>query len=138
MFSFLAKLFLGFIVSTWVYSEIIYFLPQVDTIGTRILEATQIPTHDQWPEIASSADAEALKKELKSSLRIATNNRAGSFGSGLEKLWSTTTSQRVARLFGIEEAEPIKPVAVRPYITGSAIFVVPSSFSSFKDEIFTF
>ncbi|MDC0357417.1 hypothetical protein OAO01_01250 [Oligoflexia bacterium] len=135
MFSFLAKLCLSFIVSAWVYSEVVYFLPQIDVFGSRIVEATQIPTHDQWPAIASAGDAAALKRELNQSLRAVTSKHVAGFGSGLEKLWSTTTSKRVARLFGIEKAEASQPAPDRPYFTGDAVFVFPSSFSPLKGEI---
>lgn len=60
----LGTLVVSFLVTNWIYSEIVFFCPQIEPYAIRIAQVLRIPTHNEWPEIAGSKEAQALSKEI--------------------------------------------------------------------------
>jgi len=140
MIQFAGKLLISFLISNWVYCEVVLFVPPVGKIGERFMQVAKIPTHDEWPAIASSPRARALNSSLNVTMVGLTGESSGIFGPAINHLWSAKTSRRVARLFQISSLANSGngPAERLPYIKGSEMFDRSAGYHPFQGEVGVF
>ena len=66
MFDVFVKVVISFLITNWIYSEAVLFYPPLHDFSQSVYQAVKIPTHDQWPAIASSEDATRLATDIDS------------------------------------------------------------------------
>lgn len=64
-----AKMLVSFLVSNWIYAEVCYFFPSVDTFVRTVYSQMQIPTHEKWGPIIKSSGGKRLGYEVSGTLR---------------------------------------------------------------------
>jgi hypothetical protein len=89
------KMLLSLLVSNWLYTEICYFIPGFDAFARRTINSMAIPRHDQWIDIARSAEGSKLAHSIDSSLR--------SSGFTASPLWRALTDPRAAATWHLGE-----------------------------------
>lgn len=90
MFQLFSKFLISFLITNWIYSEVVLFVPSLENFVVSLYRTLQIPTHDKWPEIAKSSHALALEKDLYKSVRgVDTwlNPFSSLFDRGVRVLW---------------------------------------------------
>ena len=80
MLQVLSCVVLSFLVSDWIYSEVVLTFPQVGETIETVYREVKIPTHDEWPEGLRAQTADILKNALNTSVPLANEN----LGSRLE------------------------------------------------------
>ena len=66
---FVLRVFLGLIITNWIYSEINLFVPKFIPTMQKVLNVVRIPTHDEWPAIAAGAGVPEIDKSIKVAVR---------------------------------------------------------------------
>jgi hypothetical protein len=115
----LAKMFISFLLSNWLYSEICYFFPSFDDHARRFYKAVQVPTHDKWPDIANSPDGRKLGKQIYSGVESSGLSNTWLVGSFLDPKLSRVWSN--AGFSGLFSGGNQTPAEL--YLTGDAVFV---------------
>lgn len=64
-----AKMLVSILVSNWIYAEICFFFPSVDTFVRTLYSQMQIPTHEKWGPILDSSGGKRLGHEVGGTLR---------------------------------------------------------------------
>lgn len=73
-------LIVSFLVTNWIYSEILLFVPQVEPYTKKIVRVARIPTHDEWPAIADSGEAARLSRQVHQFLGVNHFSKRSFFG----------------------------------------------------------
>jgi hypothetical protein len=115
----LAKMFISFLLSNWLYSEICYFFPSFDDHARRFYKAVQVPTHDKWPDIANSPDGRQLGRQIYSGVENSGLSNTWLVGSFLDpklsRVWNNSGLSGLFTGSGSTHSEM--------YLTGEAVFV---------------
>jgi hypothetical protein len=61
---------LSLVVSNWIYSEAVLIYPDVERAVRDFFAVVRIPTHNEWPAIASSPDAAKLRADMSKALGL--------------------------------------------------------------------
>jgi hypothetical protein len=70
-------LFIGSIILTnWLYAESVLFIPSVEPYFTRIAQVFRLPTHNEWPAMADSKEAQELERQLLAFKPVAAEKNA--------------------------------------------------------------
>jgi hypothetical protein len=81
------KLLISFLVTNWVYSELVLLCPPLETFAEKVYATLKIPTHDRWPAIAKSSGADRLASDLEHSFHQVGFNPLGVFDTDVKSLW---------------------------------------------------
>jgi hypothetical protein len=116
----IARFFLSFLVSNWVYSEAVLLCPPLDPIAKTVYQRAKIPTHNQWGEIVSSHNAEHLERDIEGV--IAKNSPAFGFSLSsisdkqLRNIWNSGSLHSIGAFFRGSH------VTNTAFLSGDAIF----------------
>lgn len=92
---FFARFFASFLISNWIYSEIVLLYPPFDSFAKTVYRSARIPTHDKWDQLADSRAAEALATEIEGGLVRNSREVGDAFGaffdSRIRQLWTEGT-----------------------------------------------
>lgn len=99
----LAKMIVSFLISNWIYSEICYFIPSVDTLVKRVYNQVQIPTHDKWEPILTSSGGKKLGHKIKKDVNASGLSRTWPFSiisdESLKHVWNSGGMRSLTSLF---------------------------------------
>lgn len=117
MFDFAVKFILSLVVSHWVFSETCLLVPGFKDFAVNFYQTVRIPTHNEWPEIASSDSALALNDKLDEGwtevanvLNVDPKNFLGVFSPKIRGLWKS--GKQTARI--ADETIPDRQFRVLP------------------------
>lgn len=130
MFDFAVKFVLSLVVSHWVYSETCLLVPNFKEFAANFYHTVRIPTHDEWPEIASSDSAKSLNGSLDEAwiqvaevLKVDPRNFVGVFSPKVRELWHSTSLANPVNLDSIPQraARILPDTSQRPFLNGRII-----------------
>lgn len=107
-----------FLITNWIYSELVLLYPPVDTFTKQMYHTVRIPTHNEWealsdPRMAARVDSN-VRAGLKEVSRSAPARYYEIFDKRVRDLWR---SGDVTALFGSKEL---------PFLSGEEIFITQS------------
>ncbi len=125
LFGWIARFFVSFLVSNWIYSEVVLLCPPVDRYAKDLYQASKLPTHDKWGRIASNSAADRLGLDLERQIST-TSPRAGLsfarfFDDSIRELWSSKSLQSVFAVFGDNSLSAL-PSQRASFLSGEDIF----------------
>lgn len=89
---FLARFFASFLISNWIYSEVVLFYPPFDSFAKTVYRTAQLPTHDKWGDLADPEAAGMLAAEIEGGLarhsRSASEAFSSFFDERIRQLWN--------------------------------------------------
>lgn len=114
----LGTLLVTFLITNWIYSELVLLYPPVDTFTKQMYRTVRIPTHNEWSDLTDNRYAVLLDRNVRSGLRQVSPSAPVRyfqiFDDRVRELWRTG---KVSALFGEERL---------PFLRGDEIFMTRS------------
>ena len=114
----LGTLLVTFLITNWIYNELVLLYPPVDSFTKEMYRTVRIPTHDRWGDLTDSRLAARVDRNVRAGLREVSPSAPVRyfqiFDQRVRDLWN---SGSVSALFGEE---------TRPFLRGEEIFITRS------------
>lgn len=125
IFGWVARFFLSFLVSNWIYSEVVLLCPPVDRYAKDLYQSTKLPTHDKWDRIADNSVADKLGLDLERQISATSPHAglsfSGFFDAGIKDLWNSRSLQPILAMFGDDSLAAL-PSQRANFLSGDEIF----------------
>ncbi len=117
MLRFFAGALLSFLITNWIYSEIVLIAPEVGPLSKRAMQIIKIPTHDEWNGISRSSGSSQMALDIDNLIA------ASPIGKAFQSIGLSSPRNFQVNYSKVKKQIPQAIKEAAPMLSGEDIFV---------------